>query len=315
MPRPVVIACVLFFGTAVAHRPPTALRSPAHARAQAFASTTPLASVQLPVGDGFVQKLNELKSAGAASTFNSLKVAPRLVSQAELTRVTKIDPQLLLGGSQTDFKMLTVATVAGSSVLGLGAQTMTFLREDLRFALTYGLALLPILLLAIGSTAPGLLELPAKLLSGKGGESAERAARHEAAHLLLGYCFGLELESFSLDKGREAVTFAGEGTGPLELEKAQALLVVAMAGMISEYLTFGDAEGGRQDLAEMQTILTRVSPRLSPAEQQGFTRWAALMSWSYLKTMSKQLDATTAALRRGASLGEVLGAIEGTTPA
>jgi hypothetical protein len=303
-------------GSASAHRPLSALRSPTRARAHAFASSSsPLAAVELPVGDGFVRKLTELKSAGAASSFNSLKVAPRLVSQAELMRVTKLDPQLLLGGSQTDFKWLLIATVVGSSVLGLGAQAMTFLREDLRFALTYGLALFPILLLAIGSTAPGLLELPAKMLAGKGGESAERAARHEAAHLLLGYCFGLELESFSLEKGREAVAFTGESAGPLELEKAQALLVVAMGGMIGEYLAFGDAEGGRQDLAEMQTILTRVYPRLSPAEQQGYTRWAALMSWSYLKSMTKQLDATTAALQSGASLSEVLGAIEGAATA
>ncbi|KAJ1619940.1 hypothetical protein T492DRAFT_602919, partial [Pavlovales sp. CCMP2436] len=162
----------------------------------------------------------------------------------------------------------------------------------------------------VGSTAPGLLTAPAKFLSGKGSDSAERTARHEAAHLLLGYCCGLELESFSLEKGREAVQFAGETSGKLELDRAQALLIVGMGGMVAEYQKYGDAEGGKADLLSMQQVLSRVSPRLTPAQQQGYTRWAALMSWSYLQSLQPQLEATTESLKRGETLAQVLAAIE-----
>jgi hypothetical protein len=279
-------------------------------------ATTPLASVQASVGQPaeFVAKLESLKAEGAAPKWDSIRLAPRLVPQAELNRVTQIDPELLLGGAQFDYKKLTLVTVGASSVLGLAVSFATFLRDDIRFALTYLIALAPIGLLGIGSIAPGLLELPANLLSGKGSQAAERAARHEAAHLLVGYCCGVPLEDFSIEKGREAVQFAGESAGPLDLQRAQALLVIAMSGMIGEYGKYGDSSGGRADLSQMQIILARIKPRLSPAEQQGYTRWAALMSWSYLQMMPEELEATTAAMQRGASLGEVLEAIETANP-
>lgn len=295
-----------------AHAAPMRSRAPglgSRARISAMSTAPSLRLAEQAVGrpDEFV---TALKEAGAQN-FDSIRLAPREVSQNELKRVTNIDPELLLGGAQFDYQTLTVAVVGGSSVLALLAMSATGLRDDIRFALTYGIALVPIALLGVGSLAPGLLALPAQLLSGKGDESATRAAWHEGAHLLLGYRCGLAVDSFSVDKGREAVQFHGESTGALDLDSGSRLLVVAMAGMIGEYLKFGDSDGGKQDLAAMQSILSRVSPRLTPAQQQGYTRWAALMAWSHLQTMKPQLERTAQALERRASLGELLVEIEG----
>lgn len=286
-------------------------RAPALARARVMASSPSIRLAEQAVGrpDEFVAALADQKN------FNSIRLAPYLVSQKELTRATQIDPELLLGGAQFDYQTLLIATVAVSSALALASMSADFLRQDIRFALTYGFALVPIAVLGIGSLAPGLLAAPAQLLTGKSGQAATRAAWHESAHLLLGYRCGLAVESFSVDKGREAVQFCGEATGSasgtLDMETGSRLLVVAMAGMIGEYLKFGDSDGGRQDLAQMQTVLMRISPRLSPAEQQGYTRWAALMAWSHLQSMKPELERAAESMERGAPLGEVLEVCEG----
>ena len=108
--------------------------------------------------------LEELSAAGAASLWKSAKVSPRPVSLGELSRTTKI-PEAALDPTATEYSLQdiqdtfvkvvvgctvgAVAWAAGSDALGLDA--------GLRFTGTYLLAGVPIGILAIGSTAPGIL--------------------------------------------------------------------------------------------------------------------------------------------------------------
>lgn len=290
-----------------------------HLRMSAVSQPPALAGVDAAVGDAsaFADACGALKRDGAASTYDSLRLAPRLVARQELERLTGIDPTKLLSAPEFDYKGFTAKVIGGSTVLMLAVYSATFLRDDVRFGLSYLAALLPIGLLAVGSTAPNLLAAPGKWLEGRGDEAAQRIAVHEAAHLLTGYSCGLAVESYSLDGGAESgpeVRFAEEAAAsraPLDLDAAAPLLVVAISGLVAEYNKFGSAEGGQADLRAMQQVLSRVTPRLTPPAQQGYTRWAALMAWSHLSTMEPQLDAATAALQRGEPLGTVLAQVEG----
>jgi hypothetical protein len=78
-----------------------------------------------PFGATGLAQLRLLKTSGGAPNFDSLRLAPRLVAQQELTRVTKIDPELLLGGAPLDYAKLLYGTLGGSSILGLAAMSAT----------------------------------------------------------------------------------------------------------------------------------------------------------------------------------------------
>ncbi len=63
-------------------------------------------------------------------------------------------------------------------------------------------------MLAVGSTAPGLLQYVIDLFSQIWPDYRERVVRHEAAHLLLGYLMGVPVTGYGLIIGQEHTEFA-----------------------------------------------------------------------------------------------------------
>ncbi|CAN0002966.1 unnamed protein product, partial [Ectocarpus sp. 13 AM-2016] len=73
---------------------------------------------------------------------------------------------------------------------------------------TYFFALLPIVFLGIGSTAPGVITAVINNVRRKSQDDyEERRVRHEAAHFLSGYLCGLPIKSYKADGGTTLVEF------------------------------------------------------------------------------------------------------------
>ena len=286
------------------------------------------ASLNGATRDGAVQTLNELKADGSSSLWNTMRIAPRPVSLRELCQTTKLDEKVLdptaveyeLGDIQdASVKVLIGATVlsglwaVGTDALGLDA--------GLRFTGTYLIAGIPIGLLAIGSTAPGLLFLPIEAFKTiTAGEEekktrAERICKHEASHLLCAHVLGLPAQEVSVDtKGPRVVIYDEElAQQPgqfVQAEQIERLAIVALSGLMAEADAYGKALGAAEDLKLLSSILLRCSPPLSSQQQQDTTRYAALMAWTILKKHERAYDAITTALKEGKGVAECLQAAE-----
>ena len=96
---------------------------------------------------------------------------------------------------------------------------------------------------------------------------------------------------------------------------AEALACVALSGAVGECEAFGQAKGAQRDFADLQDIFDRVQPPLTPAEQQSATRRACLNAYGVLygkrsRKNDEAVAAVDAAMARGATLGEVVCALE-----
>lgn len=273
--------------------------------------------------------LTELSEAGAASMWNSMKLSSRPVSLGELSRTTKIDEKALdpsasefsIGDIQDVFIKVIIGCTVGSILFAVGSDAIG-MDAGMRFTGVYLFAGIPIGILAIGSTAPGLLFLPVEAYRSAMASDEEkktralRVCKHEAAHLLCAYVLGLPIQEVAVDdKGGPRVVVYDEELcqQPGQLVQASAidnLAVVAMSGLMAEADAYGKALGATEDLKLLNSILLRCSPPIPSAKQQDTTRFAALMAWSIIKKHEAAYDAIVLALSEGKSLAACLEAAE-----
>lgn len=220
--------------------------------------------------------------------------------------------------SLDDFKYATLAVLAGSSITGVLA--LAFLPENIGATVCYLVALIPILFLGIGSSAPGFIAGAIASLKGKEDELSvkqDRVCRHEAGHFLCGYLCGLPVRSYQVnDLGYPCVEFHpstdGEAIGrELSSEEIAALSVVAMSGSVAEALEFGEAKGGQNDLIELNNIYRRSKEFIGAEKQQDLTRWGALASYNIIVANKDKYENLVAAFKEKKSVAECIATIEG----
>ena len=220
--------------------------------------------------------------------------------------------------SLDDFKYATLAVLAGSSITGVLA--LAFLPENVGATVCYLVALIPILFLGIGSSAPGFIAGAIASLKGTEDELSvkeDRVCRHEAGHFLCGYLCGLPVRSYQINNlGYPCVEFYpstdGEAMGrELSSEEIAALSVVAMSGSVAEALAFGEAKGGENDLIELNGIFRRSKEFIGAGKQQDLTRWGALASYNMIISNKDKYENLVAAFREKKSVAECIAAIEG----
>ena len=274
--------------------------------------------------------LEALSKAGDATMWKSMKLSSRPVSLGELSRTTKIDEKAL-DPTATEFSLediqdTFVKVIVGCSVGAIGwavGSDALGLDAGLRFAGTYLFAGIPIGVLAIGSTAPGLLFLPIEAYRSAMANEDEkklrdqRVCKHEASHLLCAYVLGMPVQEVAVDpngKGPRVVVYDEElATAPGQLVSGDAidnLAVVAMSGFMAESDAYGKALGATEDFKLLNTMMLRCNPPLPAQKQQDLSRYAALMAWSIIKKHEKAFDAITSALQEGQGLAECLKAAE-----
>jgi hypothetical protein len=213
--------------------------------------------------------------------------------------------------------------VTGASTLAAIA-SLAFLPPNIGATLCYGFALIPILFLGIGSTAPGFIaEAIATVRGGDKGTDGtiitkqERICRHEAAHFCCGYWCGLPIVNYNtLDVSNTNVArvefdIASGGTNGYTPTEVAALTVTAMAGLAGESMKYGSANGATEDLLLLENNVFRKSQNfIGAAASQDLTRWGALTASLLLKQNAKQYEEVVTAFQRQASIDECIAILE-----
>jgi len=279
--------------------------------------------------DANLAALTALKEAGDAPLFGAYKLAEaRSVSLRELAQTTRIDVKALDPTaseiSLEDLQDTLIKVVVGCTLGAIAWASVTdFLNVDagVRFVGTYLFAGIPIGILAVGSTAPGLLFAPIEAFRAATANEeekrlrAQRVCKHEAAHLLTAYVLGLPIQEVSAEAAgprvvvydEEAAVTSGQLVGA---DKIDRLATVAVAGLMAEADAYGQALGAAEDLKLLNGLLIRTTPQIPPGKMQDKTRNAALVAWTILKRYQAAFDAIVAALAGGQGLAATLKAAE-----
>uniref|UniRef100_A0ACD5UUB4 Uncharacterized protein n=1 Tax=Avena sativa TaxID=4498 RepID=A0ACD5UUB4_AVESA len=257
------------------------------------------------------QALDQLKELGWAKRWSSQPyMSRRTTSLRELTTLgIKNAENLAIPSVRNDAAFLF--TVVGTT--GFLAVLAGQLPGDWGFFVPYLTGSISLIVLAIGSISPGLLQVAIGSFSAVFPDYQERIARHEAAHFLISYLTGLPILGYSLDIGKEHVNLIDKQlekliySGQLDQKELDRLAVISMAGLAAEGLEYDKVVGQSADLFSLQRFLNRTKPPLSKEQQQNLTRWAVLIATSLLKNNKAAHDALVSAMSQKAT---VLGCIE-----
>jgi hypothetical protein len=232
----------------------------------------------------------------------------------ELKQVGIKQPEVIGVPSVRNDAVFLMTVVGGSSALAL---VLGQLPGDWGFFGMYLSGGISIAVLAVGSVAPGLLQLPINAFSNVFPDYRERVLRHEAAHFLVGYLLGVPIVGYSLDLGKEHTDMLENrlerkivGAQRLSDDEIDALAVVAMAGVAAEAMAFPEVVGQTADLMDLQRAMNRAAAPLAPNTQQNITRWAVWQAAVLLRANPGAYDALREAMARKAPVPECIAAIE-----
>ena len=280
-----------------------------------------------------IKALDELRSEGSVSLYKSATVEAgsgdlrnypvslsMLENRSGLTR-----EKLGIGEEEVsldDFKYGTLYVTGGCTVAGIAS--LALLPENVGATLCYFLALIPILWLGVGSTAPAAIASLIVLIRGQddgGVDPTERVCRHEAAHFLAGYLCGLPVANYETiedsDIPRVEFHYSSDAdsvaTAPnreLTMDEVNALTVVAMSGAVAEAMSFEKAKGGNSDLIELQNIFRKSKEFIGAEKQQDLTRWGALTAYRLLNENKAKLDLLVKAFSQKKPIAECVAIVE-----
>lgn len=175
-----------------------------------------------------------------------------------------------------------------------------------------------LVVLAIGSTAPGLLKVGVDTVSRLNPEYMERIVKHEAAHFLIAYLSGIPVSSYSLGlmemhvellEAKIEKKLVGKA-GVITQEEMEALAVVAMSGVAAEAKYFEKVAGQEADLFSLQKAMNKTEPKLGAQKEQSVTRWAVYKAAKIITDNETSYDRLCQAMKEGKSVAECVRAIE-----
>ncbi|KAJ9670862.1 hypothetical protein PVL29_027041 [Vitis rotundifolia] len=224
------------------------------------------------------EALDQLREVGWAKKWSSQPyVSRRMTSLQELTTLGIKNAENLAIPSVRNDAAFLFTVVGTTGFLGVLAGQLP---GDWGFFVPYLIGSISLIVLAIGSISPGLLQAAIGGFSSFFPDYQDRIARHEAAHFLVAYLLGLPILGYSLDIGKEHVNLIDERlekliySGQLDTKELDRLSVVAMAGLAAEGLQYDKVVGQSADLFTLQRFINRSKPQLSKDQQQNLTRWA-----------------------------------------
>jgi hypothetical protein len=237
----------------------------------------------------------------------------RQVGFSELRMVGIKAPEAIAKVSVRNDAAFLFSVVASTSV---AAVVLGQLPGDWGFFSSYLTGGIALVVLAIGSVNPGILQFAIDAFSQVFPDYRSRVIRHEAAHFLTAHLLGVPVANYSLMLGKQHTDLAEAALQrrlielQLEPEEVDALSVIAMAGAAAEAMAFDEVMGQTADMFDLQRIMNRSSTKLSAAQQQNQTRWAAYQAATLLRRYSAEYAALQEAMARGASTKECVEAIE-----
>ncbi|GBF99893.1 hypothetical protein Rsub_12689 [Raphidocelis subcapitata] len=295
--------------------PPAALFAELDGAALAYKKAPP--SLKLEYSADVKSAYESLQSAGALPKWGSgaeALPARRNVFPGELRQMGIKNPDKLAVPSIRNDAAFLASCIAVFSVL---AVALGQLPGDWGFFGSYLSGAMILVVMGIGSTAPGLLQGIIDQFSQIFPDYRQRVLQHEAAHFLVGYLLGVPVTGYSVAMTREHTEFAEAKLQArifqrdLSEDDVNSLAAVSVAGIAAEGMAHEEVMGQTADLMDLQRILLRQRPPLSNAQQQNISRWAVWAAATLLRRHKAEHEALQAALAGGASLAECVRAIEG----
>jgi hypothetical protein len=283
----------------------------------------------LNTGDAIrmTSELERIKSNEIISKWNSINVEDSrfMVSIYQLKAKTNIVPASLklddVGFAYQN--VLGVAVIIGT-ICGLSA---TAVGGELGFLLGYSSALFPVILVGIGSIAPGLIGEALyrfKLVTNE--EARKRDIRKNAGKFLAGYICGLPVAKFSQGNPSNTAEFfqlrpsdITGVSGVSEVEKKSfkqidiaRISIVCLAGSVAECIDFGVASGSNPgDVNLLNELINSVEPSITSDQIQNHIRWSALTAWEILDQYKEEYQRLVIAFEKGLPMEECIAVIEG----
>jgi hypothetical protein len=96
----------------------------------------------------------------------------------------------------------------------------------------------------------------------------------------------------------------------LDHDTLDRLTVVSVAGVCSEILSHGNAEGGYADFAQLRALMESAEPELTEKEMENRIRYAIGFTMGQLRRHLGVLDALVEAMEKGATVEECILAVE-----
>ncbi|KAM4117405.1 hypothetical protein ACJW30_02G121700 [Castanea mollissima] len=254
--------------------------------------------------------LNTLQSAIDKKDSNAVKEA--LDQLNEVGWAKRWSSQPYVSRRMTSLRELTSLGIKNAENLAIPSVR----NDDWGFFVPYLIGSISLIVLAVGSTAPGLLQAAIGGFSSFFPDYQERITSHEAAHFLVAYLLGIPILGYSLDIGKEHVNLIDERlekliySGQIDAKELDRLAVVAMAGLAAEGLKYDKVVGQSADLFTLQRFINRSKPQISKEQQQNLTRWAVLFAASLLKNNKVVHEAIMTAMSNKATVLECIEAIE-----
>ena len=188
----------------------------------------------------------------------------------------------------------------------------------------YASALFPILIVGVGSVAPGLIgQLLNEFKFKTDAEARDKYVNSNAGKFLVGYVMGLPVASFSTGGSSNTCDFFQIRPGGAKTDamlgnkfKQQDIArssAVCMAGAVSQCKKFEVASGTNPgDVNTLYELMNACDPPLAPNQVQDHIRWSGLEAFKILEEHGEAYERLVLAFDQGLPMEECIAAIEGT---
>jgi hypothetical protein len=283
----------------------------------------------LNTGDAIriTSELDRIKENNIITKWNSKNlIEPYFdINNFQLKAKTNIDPvNLKLDDIGFAYQNVFIAAIVIGSVCGLSAN---FIGGQIGFLFGYMSALFPIILVGIGSIAPGIIgEVLYKFKLTTNEETKKRHVRKNAGKFLAGYVAGLPVARFDQGKPSNTVEFFqlrpfGRSIIEDNLMFAKSkftqndiarISIVCLASSVAECIEFGIASGTNpDDVSLLNELMNSIEPAIKPEQAQNHIRWSAITAWEILDQYKEEYQRLVIAFEKGQSLEECISIIEG----
>lgn len=288
----------------------------------------------LNTGDAvrFTSELDRLKDKGMLRLWNSheekLSGARFSVNNYQLKENAKIEPQdLKLDDVGYDYQKTFLVSLAVASVFGIGSSLIPEDFGALGFVLGYASALFPILIVGIGSIAPGLIgDILNRVKLASDAEAKDRFIAANAGKMLVGYVMGLPVSKFASSGPSNSVDFFQlRPSGNEESDRKmfsenkfkQADIArssaVCLASSVAECMGYESASGNSPgDVNTLYELMQACEPKLEGERLQDHIRWSALEAYKIINDYPEEYQRLIKAFSENLPMEECIACLEGT---